>query len=105
MRTNIERSCKPVQPAGVSTDMIEQRLGKLIRHYVQTRSPAIASSVVRHIEMLCTHPGFEGGSSELCSYLRLKTHWRWLAMDSATGSNKTATHKAQQPNGVAAVQG
>ncbi|WP_078118294.1 hypothetical protein [Thiosocius teredinicola] len=60
-------------------DAIEERLAHLIRHYLQTRSPAIAGSVVRHIETLCAHPAFEGGATELCSYLRLKTHWRWLA--------------------------
>lgn len=68
-----------VRPEDQSPDTIEQRLGQLIRHYLQTRSPAIASSVVRHIEILCAHPGFEGDSAERCAYLRLKTHWRWLA--------------------------
>lgn len=67
-------------------DAIEQRLGQLIRHYLQTRSPAIAGSVVRHIETLCAHPAFEGGSGELCAYLRLKTHWRWLANHHYTGT-------------------
>jgi hypothetical protein len=58
---------------------IERRLGRLIRQYVETGSPAIANSVVRHIDSLCAHPEFEGDSNERCTYLRLKTHWRWLA--------------------------
>lgn len=62
-----------------SAESLENRLGQLIRHYLQTRSPAIAGSVVRHIELLCAHPGFEGDSAQLCAYLRLKQHWRWLA--------------------------
>jgi len=90
MRSNSKRSYGPVQSDVVSTESIEQRLGQLIRHYVQTRSPAIAGSVVRHIELLCAHPGFEGGGSELCAYLRLKTHWRWLAMASAKGQTELA---------------
>ncbi|MCB1786829.1 MAG: ATP dependent RNA helicase [Chromatiaceae bacterium] len=67
-----------------TTEALEQRLGQLIRHYLETRSPAIANSVVRHIELLCSHPGFEGGSGVLCSYLRLKAHWRWLAGPTGT---------------------
>jgi len=58
---------------------IEQRLGNLIRLYVQRRSPAIARSVVVHIEALCSHPGFESDSTERCAYLRLRAHWCWLA--------------------------
>lgn len=63
----------------LTPDAIEQRLGRLIRHYLQSRSPAIALSVVRHIECLCAHPGFEGDSAQRCVYLRMCTHWRWLA--------------------------
>jgi hypothetical protein len=58
---------------------IEQRLGHLIRSYIGSRSPALAQSIVRHIETLCRHPAFEGDGTEMCTYLRLKTHWRWLA--------------------------
>jgi hypothetical protein len=69
-----------LRPLGaLSPDEIESRLGRLIRHYLKTRSPAIAGSVVRHIDSLCAHPAFEGGSAERCTYLRLKMHWRWLA--------------------------
>ena len=68
----------------LSPDEIESRLGRLIRHYLETRSPAIAGSVVRHIDSLCAHPAFEGGSAERCSYLRLKRHWRWLAAGTVT---------------------
>ena len=60
-------------------EAIERQLGQLMRHYLRTRSPAIALSVVRHIETLCEHPRFGGGSSERCAYLRLRAHWRWLA--------------------------
>ena len=60
-------------------DAIERLLRILIRHYIRVRSPAIARSVVSHIEMLCAHPGFEGDSTERCAYLRLRAHWRWLA--------------------------
>jgi hypothetical protein len=62
-----------------SPDAIEQRLGRLIRHYLRTRSPTIARWVVQHIETLCAHPGFEGDPSERCAYLRMRAHWRWLA--------------------------
>ena len=63
----------------LSPEAIRLRLGHLITRYAQTRSPAIAGTIVRHIELICTHPGFDGDSEDLCSYLRLKTHWRWLA--------------------------
>ena len=43
--------------ASLPPETIERRLGKLIRYYVWTRSPAIAQSVVRHIEQLCAHHG------------------------------------------------
>ena len=62
-----------------SPETIRLRLGDLITRYAQTRSPALAGSIVRHIEAICTHPGFDGDGEDLCSYLRLKTHWRWLA--------------------------
>ena len=69
----------PSYLAGLSPDAIERRLGDLIRHYVQGRSPTIARSVVGCIEALCAHPGFEGDWADRCAYLRLRTHWRWLA--------------------------
>ncbi|MCB1722306.1 MAG: ATP dependent RNA helicase [Chromatiaceae bacterium] len=64
---------------GNNPDGLRERVAQLIRHYVDTRSPAIAASVVRHIEQLCDHPGFEGDSHERCMFLRLRAHWRWLA--------------------------
>ena len=65
--------------ASLPPDDIERRLGRLIRHYLRSRSPAIASSVVWHIELLCSHPGFAVDSRERRNYLRLRAHWRWLA--------------------------
>lgn len=65
--------------AELSPDAIEQRLGDLIRHYVRKRSPTTAQSIVVHIEALCSHPEFNGDSSDRCGYLRLRAHWRWLA--------------------------
>jgi hypothetical protein len=70
-------------------DAIERRLGDLIRYYVRWRSPAVAQSVVSHIEALCAHPQFEGGASERCAYLRLRSHWRWLAQ---TGPSRQTAH-------------
>ena len=66
-------------------ETIKQRLGQLIRHYVASRSPAIASSVVRHIEVLCAHPAYDGDSHERCAFLRLRAHWRWLAQARVSG--------------------
>ena len=62
-----------------SPDAIRQRLAGLIARYAQTRSPKLAGSIVRHIEAICMHPRFDGDGEDLCDYLRLKTHWRWLA--------------------------
>lgn len=62
-----------------SADSIRQQICNLIRRYVENRSSTIAVSIVQHIEALCDHPGFNGTSSDRCAYLRLKTHWRWLA--------------------------
>ena len=66
-------------PHAPSPDAIRLRLGDLITRYTQTRSPVLAGAIVRHIEAICTHPGFDGDSEDLCGYLRLKVHWRWLA--------------------------
>lgn len=65
-------------------DVIERHVGRLIREYVRSQSPDIAHSVLRHIEALCLHPGFEGGSRERCAYLRLRAHWRWIADDAGS---------------------
>ena len=66
-------------PEAQTPESIRQRLAQLIRHYVESRSPAVAGAVVRHIELLCAHPAFEGDSNERCALLRLRAHWRWLA--------------------------
>jgi hypothetical protein len=63
----------------VPPEVIELQLGTLICHYLKTRSPAIAQSVVRHIEQLCAHPSYDGEPADRCAYLRLRAHWRWLA--------------------------
>lgn len=83
MPTELPSKTTRRQAPADSPESIERRLARLISHYLETRSPAIARSVVRHIELLCAHPGFEGGAGELCALLRLKTHWRWLAGDTA----------------------
>ncbi len=62
-----------------SPEAIRQRLATLIGRYAQTRSPKLAGSIVRHIEAICMHPRFDGDGEDLCGYLRLKAHWRWLA--------------------------
>ena len=63
----------------MTPETIKKRLGRLIRHYVARRSPAIANSVVRHIEVLCAHPAYDGDGQERCAFVRLRAHWRWLA--------------------------
>ncbi len=73
-------------------DAIEQRLGRLMRHYLHSRSPAIAQSVVRHIETLCAHPAYTGDNSERCVYLRLRAHWRWLAHTPVTANTGGNPH-------------
>ncbi len=79
MKYDIDDLSRPRRLDKLSPHDIEKRLGQLIRLYLRTRSPATASSVVRHIETLCSHPGFEGDQSDRCVYLRLMTQWRWLA--------------------------
>ena len=69
----------PNRSQAATAEEIEQRIGCLIRHYLRSRSPAIALSVVRHIEALCNHPGFEGDAVQRCVYLRMRAHWQWLA--------------------------
>ncbi|MGD8591144.1 MAG: ATP dependent RNA helicase [Chromatiales bacterium] len=68
-----------------SAEEIEQRIGCLIRHYLRSRSPATALSVVSHIEALCDHPDLVGDAVERCVYLRMRAHWRWLARITPTG--------------------
>ncbi|MCB1926201.1 MAG: ATP dependent RNA helicase [Gammaproteobacteria bacterium] len=74
------RTATVAQTATTTPDLIRNRVALLIRHYLSTRSPAIAASVVRHIEQLCDHPEFDGDSEERCMYLRLRRHWRWLSI-------------------------
>lgn len=86
MNVTVEPLVEPLIPDNLSPDAIALRLGDLIRLYVRTRSPTTALSVVRHIEKLCNHPAFEGNAADRCSYLRLKTHWLWLAKSAPEGS-------------------
>ena len=79
MTAHIDDIHNPRRLDKLSPHDIEKRLGRLIRHYLRTRSPAIASLVVHHIETLCAHPGFAGGMGDRCVYLRLRAQWRWLA--------------------------
>jgi hypothetical protein len=58
--------------------VLEHRLGDLIRRYVRGRSTVLAHSVVHHIEALICHPDVRDPAL-FCSYRRLATHWRWLA--------------------------
>jgi hypothetical protein len=85
MARDIHTTSSYQESAAVPPETIERRLGKLIRYYVRTRSPAIAQSVVRHIEQLCAHPGYDGEPAERCAYLRLRAHWRWLARSAQPG--------------------
>lgn len=75
----------PLQPTQIPPDGIRQLLGHLIRYYARTPSRAVAGSIVRHIDQLCSHPRFDGDRSERCALLRLKAHWRWLARDTPEG--------------------
>lgn len=79
MNAPAENPAAPVPTEQLSPEAIERHLGDLIRRYVRARSPGLAMTVVRHIEKLCNHPAFEGNAAERCSYLRLRTHWLWLA--------------------------
>lgn len=79
MKSPIELPIYSPRLRALAPESIKRRLGALIRGYVHTRSPAIARSVVHHIEALCSHPQLECDPSERCAYLRLRAHWRWLA--------------------------
>jgi hypothetical protein len=58
---------------------IENRIHYLLKFYTQARSPAIAQSIARHLELLAEHPLFEASGNQRCDYLRMRNHWRWLA--------------------------
>jgi hypothetical protein len=60
-------------------EIIQRRLGVLMRTYVHTRSVTVARVVVRHLEGLCAHPHFQADSEERCAYRRLAREWRLLA--------------------------
>jgi len=85
MKRISDNPTSPKQANPFTAEDLEQRIGILIRHYLRSRSPAIALSVARHIEALCSHPGFEGGTAQRCVYLRMRAHWRWLAQISTAG--------------------
>ena len=58
---------------------IENRIHYLLKFYTQARSPAIAQSIARHLELLAEHPLFEASGNQRCEYLRMRNHWRWLS--------------------------
>lgn len=80
MSTNSDSPADCV-PDGLASQAIEERLGDLIRRYVQQRSWGLARAVVRHLEALCLHPDYDGDPIQRCAYRRLAQHWRWLSRD------------------------
>ena len=64
---------------------IEHRIHYLLKFYTQARSPAIAQSIARHLELLAEHPLFEASGNQRCEYLRMRNHWRWLSRLKPTG--------------------
>jgi len=58
---------------------IENCIHYLLKFYTRARSPAIAQSIARHLELLAEHPLFEASGNQRCDYLRMRNHWRWLS--------------------------
>lgn len=87
MTSNIHYLQHPANHYELSPEVIEKRLHWLIRHYLYSRSPAIAGAVVGLIERLCKHPDYAGDSRERCAYLRLRAHWHWLANPTGGGQS------------------
>jgi hypothetical protein len=85
MKRITDNPTSPKRPNPLTVEELEQRIGSLIGHYLRSRSPAIALSVARHIEALCSHPDFEGDTAQRCVYLRMRAHWRWLAQTAPAG--------------------
>lgn len=76
--TTARERATPAAP-GLEPEDIENRMRYLLRFYTRTRSPAIALSIARHLELLAEHPLFEAGGKQRCDYLRMRNHWRWLS--------------------------
>ena len=65
--------------AATDADGVARQLALLVRRYAETGSVHIAQAILRHIDLLHTHPAFDASSGERCAYLRLRSHWRLLA--------------------------
>ena len=72
--------CGTAPPIDRAADAVAQCLGPLIRHYGETRSPQIAQTVARQIDIMCDRHAVEGDLAQRSAYLRLRAHWRLLAM-------------------------
>lgn len=73
---SIQSNPEPV--ADASLDVIESTIADLVRRYARGPSLALAQSVARHCEALCTHPELRDPES-YCAYRRLARHWGFLA--------------------------
>ena len=79
MATEFDALCSPRRKDQRPPHAIERHLGHLIRSYLRTRSPVVASAIADHIETLLAHPCYGGDVSQRCTYLHLRLLWRWLA--------------------------
>ena len=79
MVTEFDALCSPRRQDRRPPHAIERHLGHLIRNYLRTRSPVVASAIADHIETLLAHPSYGGDVSQRCTYLQLRLLWRWLA--------------------------
>lgn len=78
--TNPHAQATPQSASGtLSLSELERRLGRLMREYLRSRSPAQARSVVQLIDRVRAHPGFEVDGAERCAWLHLSMQWRCLA--------------------------
>ncbi len=64
--------------AHLEPQILERRLGDLIRRYVRQCSAELAESVIRHIEALYLHPDIYRDPERHCAYRRFAHHWRLL---------------------------
>ena len=95
MSTTAPTDCLPHPLCRFEPEVIEARLGRLMRRYLLRRSAATARRVVRHLEALCLHPDALDRPERRCTYRRLAGQWRWLArQDGAAGTPAPAGHRA-----------
>jgi hypothetical protein len=66
-------------PLHLPPEALKQRIGALVRRYVQGRSPQIAQAVARLSEALAWHPALRDEPEEVIAFCRLNWHWRLLA--------------------------